>query len=178
MSTIIDATDMNKIARTVLKKSFPGVTFSVRKSAGGSMNVSWTNGPTEDAVSDLLEFAKGADFDGYITDSRIARAATGALYAENMVVAEAIAEFVGGWDVQFRPANDFVSTSRNYTRETIDTAIAEVEAEYGVTVERTACGQPSLQYSADAELRAPGMAQSWGEVVYGTLEATDFTTEA
>jgi hypothetical protein len=52
-----------------LKKAFPGVKFSVRSSVysgGASIDVSYTDGPTTDAVDAVCNQFKGANFDGMI----------------------------------------------------------------------------------------------------------------
>ena len=50
--------------RAVLAKKFKGIKFSVRSehySQGSSVNVSWTDGPTEKQVSDAAEWEAGVD---------------------------------------------------------------------------------------------------------------------
>lgn len=58
-----------KLLRNALRLAFPGITFSVRShtySMGASINVSWTDGPTEKAVETVTGRYEGADFDGSI----------------------------------------------------------------------------------------------------------------
>lgn len=58
-----------KLVRGELKRSFPGVKFSVRSktySGGASIDVSWTDGPTDDEVKAKIGIYAGADFDGMI----------------------------------------------------------------------------------------------------------------
>lgn len=55
-----------KLLRQGLKRTFPGVKFSVRSdvyAGGASIDVSWTDGPTEKAVKALADQFAGADFD-------------------------------------------------------------------------------------------------------------------
>ena len=58
-----------KFVRTALKKSFPGVKFSVRSSVysgGASIDVSWVLGPTTKEVDAVAGQYESADFDGSI----------------------------------------------------------------------------------------------------------------
>jgi hypothetical protein len=67
MSEYIEPKDVAKIVRTELKKNFPGYKFSVKTSVysmGASIDVSWINGPSEQAVEDVVGKYHGADFDG------------------------------------------------------------------------------------------------------------------
>ena len=57
--------------RIMLKRSFPGVKFSVKTSKfsmGDSLTVSWTDGPTDKAVNEIVDMFSGGSFDG-MTDS-------------------------------------------------------------------------------------------------------------
>lgn len=56
--------------RAALKKSFPGVKFSVRTSRSLSVNVTWTDGPTLARVQAVAGLYEGCTFDG-MTDSRV-----------------------------------------------------------------------------------------------------------
>jgi len=65
----LTVTETAKLVRQALKKAFPGVKFSVRsdKYAGGaSIRVGWTDGPTENDVSNVARAYAGADFDGMV----------------------------------------------------------------------------------------------------------------
>jgi len=58
-----------KKIRKALKKSFPGTKFSVRTSnysGGSSIDVDWTDGPVDKEVYPVVNFFKGATFDGMI----------------------------------------------------------------------------------------------------------------
>jgi hypothetical protein len=55
-----------KLLRQALKRTFPGVKFSVRSdvyAGGASIDVSWTDGPTAQSVKALADGFAGADFD-------------------------------------------------------------------------------------------------------------------
>lgn len=56
-----------KLIRDALKGAFPGVKFGVRShvyAGGASINVSWTDGPTTEAVDQAVRRYNGATFDG------------------------------------------------------------------------------------------------------------------
>lgn len=58
-----------KLLRASLKAAHPGVKFSVRShtyAGGASIDVGWTDGPTEDAVKATTGLYSGATFDGMI----------------------------------------------------------------------------------------------------------------
>lgn len=50
--------------RTELRRAFPGVKFSVRKSGHGTVNVRWTDGPTEAELKDIAGKYKRGSFNG------------------------------------------------------------------------------------------------------------------
>ena len=63
----VSVTDTAKLIRTALKKAHPGTKFSVRSSkyaGGASINVGWTDGPTEAQVKEITDHYEGATFDG------------------------------------------------------------------------------------------------------------------
>ena len=65
----LSVTDTAKLIRAQLKRQFPGVKFSVRsdKYAGGaSIDIRWTDGPTEPQVDGLVSGYAGGRFDGMI----------------------------------------------------------------------------------------------------------------
>lgn len=69
--TYITPADTAKLIRSELKRTFPGVKFSVRTSTysgGASIDVSWTDGPADSTVRGVTDRFRGADFDGQ-TDS-------------------------------------------------------------------------------------------------------------
>lgn len=51
--------------RRELKRSFPGVKFSVRADGYDSVNVGWTDGPTGKQVDAVIQRYKSGSFDGY-----------------------------------------------------------------------------------------------------------------
>ncbi len=67
--TYLSCAETAKLLRAQLKKAFPGVKFSVRSkvySGGASIDVSYTDGPTTDAVDAVCQPFKGGDFDGMV----------------------------------------------------------------------------------------------------------------
>lgn len=61
----IPTPEVAKLVRPILKRTFPGITFSVR-SDGSALNLSWIDGPTEAQVEELLAGFVGGGFDGMI----------------------------------------------------------------------------------------------------------------
>jgi Large polyvalent protein associated domain 29 len=58
-----------KLLRAALKEAFPGMKFSVRSATcagGASIDVAWTDGPTNQQVQRVCHRFEGADFDGMI----------------------------------------------------------------------------------------------------------------
>jgi hypothetical protein len=61
-------TETAKKIRAALKAAFPAVKFSVRSesySMGSSVNISWTDGPTEKQVEKIVSAHESIDRDGY-----------------------------------------------------------------------------------------------------------------
>lgn len=61
--------DTAKLLRAALKAAWPGVKFSVRSSSyagGASIDVAWTDGPTQSEVEAVAGLYAGATFDGMI----------------------------------------------------------------------------------------------------------------
>jgi len=68
-TTYISTKDTAKLVRAALKKSFPGVKFSVKSktySGGSSIDIHWTDGPRSPDVEKVAKRFEGADFDGMI----------------------------------------------------------------------------------------------------------------
>lgn len=60
-----------RLLRGELAREFPGVRFSIRRARGtayGYVDVSWNDGPTDAAVSEITRMYEGTRFDG-MTDS-------------------------------------------------------------------------------------------------------------
>ncbi len=66
MTEFISVTDTAKLVRAALKAAHPGVKFSVRSNSyagGNSIDVAWTDGPTEATVDRTAQLYAGATFD-------------------------------------------------------------------------------------------------------------------
>jgi hypothetical protein len=139
MKNYISAVDTAKLIRKVLKREFPGQKFSVRTDR--SINIKWTDGPTEDEVKPYVMPFEGQDFDGMI-DMRY--------YKESWLLPDGSASFgntsgtvdsagadpaydfpkpcEGAELVQF--GADFIFTKRNHTRALVEQVVEEVYQEY------------------------------------------------
>lgn len=65
----ISCADTAKLIRAALKQEWPAVKFSVRSSTysgGASIDIKWTDGPTEPMVERITGKYRGASFDGMI----------------------------------------------------------------------------------------------------------------
>jgi hypothetical protein len=63
----IDVAEAAKMLRPFLRKAFPGVKFSVRSdrySMGASISIVWTDGPTEQQVTEIAHGFNGGRFEG------------------------------------------------------------------------------------------------------------------
>ena len=69
MTEYLTCAETAKLIRKQLKQHFPGVKFSVRSatySGGASIDIYWTDGPTEAQVSPITSPFAGGRFDGMI----------------------------------------------------------------------------------------------------------------
>lgn len=67
MTEYLSCAETAKLVRAALKTQFPGTKFSVRSdtySGGASIDVRWTDGPTETDVKATCDLYEGATFDG------------------------------------------------------------------------------------------------------------------
>jgi len=65
----MSVTETAKLVRAALKHAYPDVKFSVRSdkySMGASIDVKWTDGPSENAVDRVVSAFKGSNFDSMI----------------------------------------------------------------------------------------------------------------
>lgn len=68
-TTYLSCAETAKLVRAALKAAFPGVKFSVRSdtySGGASIDVHWTDGPTDKAISAVTDRYVGSQFDSTI----------------------------------------------------------------------------------------------------------------
>lgn len=67
--TYLSCAETAKLIRTALKRAFPGFKFSVRSetyAGGASIDVTWTDGPTNALVDPVIKQFCGGRFDGMI----------------------------------------------------------------------------------------------------------------
>lgn len=102
----ISSKDTAKLVREVLKKSFPGIKFSV--TSKNSIRVSWVDGPTTAEVKEVAGHFHGTEFDGM----------------------QDLASPNG------RPyLNDYIFFSRSYTVNAIEEAAKKFSSKYGSDIE-------------------------------------------
>jgi len=114
-TTHIDTAEVAKIIRKELK-AFPATKFSVRSSryaGGSSIDVNWTDGPTEESVKAKIGKFQGATFDGMID-----------LKSYHDSIHE-------GQTVSF--GNDFLFTRREYSVAFLSAVAADCSAKYGTS---------------------------------------------
>lgn len=156
----ISCTDTAKLIRKALKRRFPRTKFSVTSktySGGASIDVKWTDGPTEDLVRSVTGAYAGGRFDGmidlaYSVYSWLMPDGTATLAKSNGTVSS------GGTDDSeqylqpsfkselVRFGADYVFTERSYSPEFYRRAADKVAARLGVTieVEVSAFGRPRV----------------------------------
>lgn len=134
-----------KVLRVALKKHFPTTKFSVRSKSyagGASIDVGWTDGPTEKAVRAITGQFTGADFDGMI-DMKIHNSSwlmpDGSACVAHDPGTEGSMGFLPKRDnpkphpdarlVHF--GADFIFANRRYTVDFLKTAVREVCLQYG-----------------------------------------------
>jgi flagellar biosynthesis GTPase FlhF len=111
----ISVTDTAKLVRKALKEHFPGIKFSVKKSAGGgSIYVKWQDGPALPAVEKVTRFFEGATFD--------------CMYdLKSYVTAE-----LDGEEVHF--GADYVHCSRSMSWAFVEAVVTQFNKRWGRTV--------------------------------------------
>lgn len=138
----ISATDTAKLIRKALRRSFPGVKFSVRTdkySGGASVRVQWTDGPTTWDVDALVKPYAGAGFDGSIDlqyhttawlheDGTVSFASTGGTEGSRGAVRADIAPPQDSTARLVRFGAHYVTTSRTVSEELRDAAEQVVAA--------------------------------------------------
>lgn len=136
----LSCADTAKLMRAALKDKFPGVKFSVRShtySGGASIDVGWTDGPTEKMVDAVVQAFAGSGFDG-MTDYKYSvgswllpdgTAFTRSVEAHHGCEGETIeAEADGSIPVSF--GADFVFCRREMTPAAIDRAVKSYAHRY------------------------------------------------
>lgn len=159
-----------KIARAILAETFPGVKFSVRKSSGSALNVSWIDGPTERSVSENLCMLTGSvsDFTGDYRDPK--PNATMAVFADySDKVRNLVTKLAEGRE-SFGFLNDYVFTRRDISPEAEALAVQHIIDTRKVDP-RDESGKLSTAYAPDSDLWCPSVHEtacctgySWWEV--------------
>ena len=109
----VGVVDTAKLIRRRLKDEFPSVKFRVKTSryaVGGSVYVSWTDGPSQREVSDAVKPYQGTVFDAMID---MASPVTAYLTPDGVAsVAEVRGTVASKWDIEsyrsFKPSPDAV----------------------------------------------------------------------
>lgn len=140
MAEYISSTETAKLIRLALKKAFPKVKFSVRKD-GGSINITWVDGPTDQMVGEITSAFAGEGFDGMI-DMRYSL--TSYLLEDGTVVPGKCGGTVGSGGTVEAYSNvlpngareicfmtDFIFTTRKISNEFLATALSEYKEKWG-----------------------------------------------
>lgn len=148
----IRTADQAKLIRAALKDAFPGVTFSVR-SDGSAIRVSWVDGPKSKDVDAITSQYRGGGFDGMIDmaysvtrwlaqDGTVSLARSEGTTGSAGVHEERIgsAHHPSAVEVQFMA--DYVSNSREHSKEARINALEFLRANYGPVAEL----QPAPQF--------------------------------
>jgi hypothetical protein len=132
------------LVRAALKKSFPGVKFSVRShtySGGASIDVSWTDGPTRKQVEAVTYRYAGASFDG-MTDS---------MSYHNSELTHLDDPARDGESVRF--GADFVFCERSYSPEFLNRAAAAWSTKWGYAAPEVKVSRDGSAYLDPSDLR-------------------------
>ncbi len=116
MTRYISSTDTAKMIRQAISEKFPEVKFGVRTrkySGGASVDVSWTDGPTDKEVDEIAGQFRGATFDAMID------------------LKSYVTSYRNGEEVHF--GADYVFCKRNYSDYALITALNEYRAMWGGT---------------------------------------------
>lgn len=145
MSTYVPATECAKVARAILKEKFPETKFSVKTRRGtGTLDVTWTDGPTHRAVED----ATGSLVGEYVDLHQDIVLPTGAVpvVAFEGTARKLMAEFAKG-DEYVRLGSGFVFVSRDYSRAAWDVAEAAIlKHEPKALIKRNTDGAIAYEY--------------------------------
>lgn len=137
----LSCADTAKLIRAKLKATFPGVKFSVRSSVysgGASIDIKWTDGPTEKLVDAYVAPFAGAGFDG-MTDYKYSvgawlmpdgTAETRSVEAHYGTDGETIEAAKDG-AIAVRFGADFVFTRRDYSAAALERTAAAYAAKWG-----------------------------------------------
>lgn len=140
MTEYISYKETAKLIRLALKKAFPKVKFSVRMD-GQSINIGWTDGPTDKMVNNITSAFSGTGVDGMIdmrysftsfilADGTVVTGNTsGTTGSGGCVVARMVEVPAGAREVCF--STDFVFTTRRISDNILSGALATYRDRYG-----------------------------------------------
>lgn len=140
-----------KNIRQVLKRAFPAVKFSVRKTSYGSLAIEWTDGPTETEIEGVTSSFKAGYFCGQ----------------EDIYKREKTP-----WNEVFGAA-EYITVRRNHSTALIERVISGLFADWRDTLE--GIEQPSPEQFERGELftvRVPGLADTLQQIIRQTLYRT------
>lgn len=144
-----------KLIRAALKAAFPTVKFSVRSntySGGASIDVTWTDGPTDAMVQKITEQFAGATFDAMAD-------------LKNYHDSE-----LNGERVHF--GADFVFTRRQISPELMTRVAERVCKKYGVSVPQIMPGHSGAWIDRSGPPVFSGGLESAGDLVYSEARRT------
>lgn len=133
----VSVTETASLIRAALKRAFTGTKFTVRSksySGGASVTVSWTDGPVEPVVRQILDNFEGATFDP-MQDLKSSR----------VTVFEGQRTHFGA---------DYVFTSRNHSDALIQRAIDLVMKKYAANWKAAGIGAPSVDDFKEGRLHS------------------------
>lgn len=137
-----------KNIRQVLKRAFPAVKFSVRKTSFGSLAIEWTDGPTEKDVENAAGDFKGGYFCGHED-----------IYKHQRTP----------WNEVFGAA-EYISERRNHSAGLIERVISEVFADLSVSLE--GIERPSVEQFESGSLYTvpvPGTSDTLQQIIRQAL---------
>jgi hypothetical protein len=147
-TTYLSCAETAKLVRAALKKAFPGVKFSVKShtySGGASIDVGWTDGPTQKAVEEVTNAYAGGGFDGMIDmaysksswlmpDGSAAFASCQGTTNSMGTVSPYSHEAPAPGALKVRFGANHVFANRSYTTETYTAAVKAVCDRYGMAM--------------------------------------------
>lgn len=134
MSRYIDVTESAKMIRSLLKKNFPAVKFSVKSSryaGGASIDIKYEDGPAVEAVRAVTDPFAGAHFDGMIDMQSYV---SSYILPDGTVAHGKAAELCalhGGKPEEVHFGSDYVHVSRDYSSPFLEKAIEVFNETHG-----------------------------------------------
>lgn len=139
-----------KNIRAALRKCFPVVKFSVRKTDYGSVSITWTDGPTAALVEQIANRHKAGSFNGM----------------------EDIYEYNRAPFVTVFGGAKYISASRTHSPALVERAIADIYAEYSGNL--TGIERPTADTFGRGDLihtEVPGLGESLHRIVHKRMHS-------